>query len=45
MDGCVEWQLAESAGLQIYRNPDQASPATYILGLDDVDAFTRRARR
>jgi predicted enzyme related to lactoylglutathione lyase len=40
MDGCVEWQLASSGGLQVFRNPDQAGTATYIIGLDDIDAFS-----
>jgi glyoxylase I family protein len=39
MDGCVEWQLASTGGLQIFRNPDQAGPATCIIGLHDVDAY------
>jgi hypothetical protein len=38
MDGCVEWQLAATGALQIFRNPDAAAPATVILGLDDLDA-------
>lgn len=39
MDGCVEWQLATSGGLQIFRNPEQPRATTWILGLDDLDAF------
>jgi predicted enzyme related to lactoylglutathione lyase len=38
MDGCVEWQLASTGGLQVYRNPDGAAPATVIIGLDDLAA-------
>jgi predicted enzyme related to lactoylglutathione lyase len=38
MDGCVEWQLASTGGLQVFRNPDGASPATIIIGLDDLAA-------
>ena len=37
MDGCVEWQLAATGGLQIFRNPEHAAPATVIIGLDDLD--------
>ena len=39
MDGCVEWQLAATGGLQVFRNPDEAGTATCIIGLDDLDAF------
>jgi hypothetical protein len=39
MDGCVEWQLASTGGLQIFRNPDQPATATFIIGLDDVNVF------
>ena len=38
MDGCVEWQLASTGGLQVYRNPDGAAPATVIIGVDDLGA-------
>jgi predicted enzyme related to lactoylglutathione lyase len=38
MDGCVEWQLGPTGGLQVYRNPDGAAPATVIIGLDDLTA-------
>jgi predicted enzyme related to lactoylglutathione lyase len=38
MDGCVEWQLASTGGIQIFRNPDSPAPATVILGLEDVSA-------
>jgi len=38
MDGCVEWQLAPTGGLQVFKNPDGASPATLIIGLADVNA-------
>jgi predicted enzyme related to lactoylglutathione lyase len=38
MDGDVEWQLAPSGGLQLYRNPDGAVATTVILGVDDLKA-------
>ena len=38
MDGCVEWQLVSTGGIQIFRNPDRPAAATVILGLDDVSA-------
>jgi predicted enzyme related to lactoylglutathione lyase len=38
MDGCVEWQLAATGGLQIYRNPENAAPAMVIIGVDDLDS-------
>ena len=44
MEGCFEWQLADSGGLQIYRNPGAATTATIILGSDDVDAEVDRLR-
>lgn len=37
MDGCVEWHLADSGGLQVYENPGGAVASTIILGVDDVD--------
>ena len=37
MDGCVEWQLAATGGLQIFRNPGNTAAATVIIGLDDLD--------
>jgi glyoxylase I family protein len=45
MDGCVEWQLAETGGLQIFRNPDGAAAATVIIGLDDLDADVAEIQR
>jgi predicted enzyme related to lactoylglutathione lyase len=45
MDGCVEWQLAATGGLQIFRNPDSAAAATVIIGLDDLDAEVVELRR
>jgi predicted enzyme related to lactoylglutathione lyase len=38
MDGDVEWQLTPTGGIQIFRNPDQPTTQTVILGLDDLDA-------
>ena len=37
MDGCVEWQLAATGGLQVFRNPERATPATVIIGVDDLN--------
>ena len=42
MDGCVEWQLAESGGLQIYRT-EGATGTNVIVGVDDVDEFLAEA--
>jgi predicted enzyme related to lactoylglutathione lyase len=38
MDGDVEWQLTESGGLQVFRNPDSPARTTVILGVDDLAA-------
>ena len=38
MDGCAEWQLAPTGGVQIFDNPENAAPATIIIGLDELDA-------
>ena len=38
MEGDVEWQLAPSGGLQLYRNPEHPTTTTVIFGLDDLDA-------
>jgi predicted enzyme related to lactoylglutathione lyase len=45
MDGCVEWQLAETGGLQVFRNPEHAAPATVIIGLDDLDTEATELRQ
>jgi predicted enzyme related to lactoylglutathione lyase len=39
MDGCVEWQLAGSGGVQVYRDAESAGGSTVIIGVDDVDAY------
>jgi predicted enzyme related to lactoylglutathione lyase len=36
MDGDAEWQLTETAGLQLYSNPETPVAATVILGVDDL---------
>src|SRR6195952_1211370 len=38
MDGDVEWQLTETGGLQIFRNPDAPVATTVILAVDDAKA-------
>lgn len=45
MDGCVEWQLAPTGGVQVFRNPEGASPATIIIGFDDLTAAVEALRR
>jgi hypothetical protein len=45
MDGCVEWQLAPTGGLQIYRNPDGAAPATVIIAVDDLGPVVDELRQ
>lgn len=39
MEGVVEWALLTGGtGLQLAKSPDGASPATFILSVDDIDA-------
>ena len=38
MDGCAEWQLAATCGVQVYRMPEAAGRTSVIVGVDDVDA-------
>jgi glyoxylase I family protein len=45
MDGCAEWQLAPTGGIQVYLAPDDAGSATVILGVDDVDAHVAELGR
>jgi predicted enzyme related to lactoylglutathione lyase len=37
MDGCAEWQLARTGGIQVYHAPDDAGSTNVIVGVDDVD--------
>ena len=39
MDGCAEWQLAPTGGIQVYHAPEDAGSATVIVGVEDVDAY------
>jgi predicted enzyme related to lactoylglutathione lyase len=39
MNGCAEWQLAQSGGVQVYRSDAGAGATTAIIGVDDVDAL------
>jgi predicted enzyme related to lactoylglutathione lyase len=45
MDGCVEWQLTPTGGVQIFRNPEGATAATIIVGLDDLEREASELRR
>jgi predicted enzyme related to lactoylglutathione lyase len=45
MDGCVEWQLTPTGGVQVFRNPEGATAATIIVGVDDLDAEADELRR
>src|ERR1700712_2129133 len=42
MDGDVEWQLTETGGLQIFRNPDAPVATTVILAVDDATAEVKK---
>lgn len=36
MEGCAEWQLADTGGLQVYRS-DRAVGSTVVIAVDDID--------
>ncbi len=38
MDGLVEWHLAETFGVQVWREPDRAGRGAVILDESDLDA-------
>jgi catechol 2,3-dioxygenase-like lactoylglutathione lyase family enzyme len=38
MEGCLEWQLGPSGGLQVIADPEHAGHGMVTLGVDDVDA-------
>jgi catechol 2,3-dioxygenase-like lactoylglutathione lyase family enzyme len=40
MPGLLEWYVGETAGLQVWSEPDRAGRSTMVLGTDDLDAFT-----
>ncbi|MET0863357.1 MAG: VOC family protein [Nakamurella sp.] len=37
MDGCVEWQITGSGGIQLYAG--ESAPCTVIIGVDDANEF------
>jgi len=38
MDGLVEWQLADTGGVQVYQASEGAGATSLVIGVDDVDA-------
>ncbi len=38
IEGVAEWQLAESAWIQVTTDPERAGSATVIIGVNDIDS-------
>ncbi|MGY1795985.1 VOC family protein [Geodermatophilus sp. SYSU D00525] len=41
MDGLLEWHLTDSAGVQVWREPDRSGRSTMVIGAADLDATAR----
>jgi hypothetical protein len=44
MPGLLEWYVDETAGLQVWSEPERAGRSTVVIGTDDLDSFNRRSR-
>ncbi|HEX4430483.1 MAG TPA: VOC family protein [Frankiaceae bacterium] len=42
MPGLLEWHLGETAGLQVWSEPERAGRSTVVIGSDDIDALAAR---
>jgi hypothetical protein len=42
MPGLLEWHLGETAGLQLWSEPDRAGRSTVVIGIDDLAALAAR---
>ncbi|SDC80575.1 hypothetical protein SAMN05660690_2627 [Geodermatophilus telluris] len=38
MEGLLEWRLTDSAGVQVWREPERGGHSTVVLAVDDLDA-------
>ncbi|GGA54871.1 glyoxalase [Pseudoclavibacter endophyticus] len=43
MPGLIEWHLGDSAGMQVWSEPDRAGRSSVVLGETDLDAAAVRA--
>jgi hypothetical protein len=42
MDGLLEWRLADSAGVQVWRDPQRAGRSSMVLDGPDLDELAAR---
>lgn len=42
MDGLLEWQLSDSFGVQVWRDPARAGRSTMVLAEPDLDTLAAR---
>jgi predicted enzyme related to lactoylglutathione lyase len=42
MPGLLEWHMDETAGLQVWSEPERAGRSTVVIGTDDLDAAADR---
>ena len=40
MPGLIEWHIGDSAGLQVWSEPDRAGASSVVFGDTDIDAVT-----
>ncbi|MGN0094901.1 MAG: VOC family protein [Corynebacterium sp.] len=45
MPGLIEWHIGDSAGLQVWSEPDRAGVSSVVLGDTDIDAVAARMTR
>jgi catechol 2,3-dioxygenase-like lactoylglutathione lyase family enzyme len=42
MDGLLEWNLGDAAGVQVFSEPERAGRSTVVLGESDLDDLAAR---
>lgn len=42
MPGLIEWHIGDSAGLQVWSEPDRAGASSVVFGDTDIDAVASR---
>ncbi|OLT54754.1 glyoxalase [Corynebacterium sp. CNJ-954] len=45
MPGLIEWHIGDSAGLQVWSEPDRAGASSVVLGDTDIDVVAARMTR
>jgi len=41
MDGLVEWQIIDTASIQVFADPSKAGSSIVTIGVDDLDGHAR----